>query len=120
MALSCKEICYEIVKPRFTNLTYKQFKNSIKDFDVIDVEIDGELVGAILKNGTELHALVLEKARGRWFGKKALKVINDTIKEHGKATTKVLGDYQMGHDFAIRLGFKVEQVKDGITHYIKV
>ena len=118
----CLHIAYEILKPRFGALSFLEFENHVKDFEVIPVELNGELVGAIMKNGTELHALVLEKARGKWFGKKALKVIQDTIKQHGYATTRVKDDHLMGHEFALRLGFEVDKSKNenGITHYIKV
>jgi GNAT superfamily N-acetyltransferase len=112
------QIVHDILKPRFPDLTLGQLKNDLSDFEVIPV-IRGKLIGAILRRGSELHALVIEAYRGKWFGKAELRLIRDTIKTFGHATTKVLNNHQMGHDFALRLGFEVQYKDDLMTYYEK-
>lgn len=118
--LDCLKIAYEILKPRINNLSFDDFKSQLKEFEVIPVEMDSELVGSILRKGSELHALVIDKARKLWFNKKTLKIIKETMDKYGFITTKVNNDYDMGHEFALRMGFKVDKIESGITHYIKV
>jgi hypothetical protein len=118
--MTVHEIVYEVLKPRLNGLSFDRFVEIFRDFEFIPVIVNDAEVGAILRKGAELHAVIKEEARCRWMGKKTLKMIDDVMKEHGIVTTQVMNEHEMGHTFAKRLGFVVEKQENGITHYFKV
>lgn len=115
-----RRIVFEIMLPRLpAGCSFERFSTAFSDFEFIPVSYRGQIVGAIMRHGSELHAAVRTQAQGHWFGRQAMAVIADTIARHGQATTRVMDDHAPGHRFAKRLGFKFERSDGGMTYYTK-
>ena len=84
-------------------VTFEEFQNSLDGWDVHPVHVRREVAGAILVKGPEIHACILPFAKGQWFGKKAIRVLNDTIEKNGYAQTHATT--KEGEEFVSRLGF---------------
>lgn len=115
-----RRIVFEILQPRLpAGFSFLDFERAMARFEFVPVRVAGEMVGAILRDGPELHAAVLEHARGRWVSRAVLRSVVDTVQRHGYAKTAVMNEHEMGHEFARRMGF-AEIAKDGVmTHYRK-
>ena len=82
---------------------FDDFESSLEGWSVYPVHVGTKVAGAILVNGPEIHACILPFAKGKWFGKKAIRVMNDTIEKNGYAQTHATT--QEGEEFVLRLGF---------------
>jgi hypothetical protein len=110
---------YEATAPRL-NATFEQFQQAAKDFEVIPVTVDGKTVGAILRNGPELHACIKPEGFKRWFRKEAKGILEETIARHGYAMTRVMEGNEIGDAFVKRLGFVEWRRETGVIFYKKV
>lgn len=102
-----------------SGMTMDEFWRATSDFEFLPVVLNWECVGAIMRRGSELHAAVVPTARGKWFGRRAMAVITDTISRFGMATTAVPDGQDAGHVFALRLGFERTGTGQGVTFYKK-
>lgn len=82
--------------------TQAEFLASLANWECFPVRVDGEIVGAVLRNGPELHACIEQRGRGRWAGKWVYRLIQDTKKLWGFVATRADG---VGVEFVRRLGF---------------
>lgn len=96
------DIAYESVAAR-TKISREAFDAVASTCERHTVDVDGKPAGMILVHGCEIHACIAEWAKGRWFGKKAVRVLNGVIERHGKATTSATTPD--GVEFVKRLGF---------------
>jgi GNAT superfamily N-acetyltransferase len=101
------QAAFESVKPRAPALRFDDFEEFVRGAEVHPAVVDGEVVGALIVKGPEIHACVLPKAKGRWGSKRLLSVLHRVIRTHGYATTSATT--ADGVAFVRRLGF----VQDG-------
>ena len=114
-----RRIVFDSLRDRLCGVDFEHFQRALSDFEFLPVKVGGQTVGAILRKGSELHAAVLPCARGKWIGRSQLRVVAETIRKHGEATSSVMNGHEAGHRFARRLGF-VECGRDNrITYYRK-
>lgn len=100
------------------NIGLDRFKHALMDWHVYAVEVQGDLAGAILHKGSEIHACILPEYRGKWFSRKIIKdIVFPTIKAYGKITTAVPDDKPWGRDFVEKFGFKKLRHENGATYY---
>lgn len=74
--------------------------------EIEPIMINGEIVGGLTIVGPEIHATVVDSARGKWFRKGTKKVLDRLVKEHGYALTRVDKNEVVGKRFVQRLGFR--------------
>ena len=99
-------------------LSQNEFKQRLIDWHVSPVEVNGELAGAILCKGAEIHACILQEYRGKWFSRKLAKeTLIPILKAYGKATTAVPDAKPWGRDFVEKFGFEKTRHDNGVTYY---
>lgn len=96
-------LAYESAAPRLDGMSFDAFLSGVAGFEVHPVLARGQLAGAVLVRGPEIHACVLPWARGRWFGRAEAALLNRVIDCHGAATTSATTEE--GRLFVERLGF---------------
>jgi hypothetical protein len=89
-------------------LTEDEFLKAVETWEVFPVK-----GGAVLVNGSEIHACILPEAFGKWLSKRVLKkTLMTVLEKHGRAITKVTLGNDQGERFVKRLGFqKIEEEK---------
>jgi len=97
---------FESTKDRI-NITYEQFKEDTKDFEITPVYYKNEVIGAMLVKENHVHACIKPQYKGKWFGRVALRVISKIIEEYGEAITSATTED--GRKIVESLGF----IKDG-------
>ncbi len=112
------EKAHESIKDR-ASIPFEQFKALTADWEVFPVQVDGEVVGAILRHASEIHACITSAGHGRWFMKPAIRILNETINTHGYATTSVRANNSIGDLFVRRLGFSFLREEGGNWLYRK-
>lgn len=96
------EAAWESVNTRHP-IGLAMFCESVKDWTVYPVTVDGQVAGAVLTDGPEIHACILPFAHGKWLGRWVLRLINELIEQHGYAQTHA--STAVGVEFVTRLGF---------------
>jgi hypothetical protein len=86
------------------DLSFEQFEAFAAGCDIHPVCVDGDIVGAVIVKGPDIHACILSQARGRWFSRRCALILNDVIARHGFARTSATT--QEGMEFVMRLGFR--------------
>lgn len=115
-----RAIVFSVERDRLpSGMTLDEFERATSGFEFLPVIVGGECVGAIMRRGSELHAAVVPTARGKWFGRRAMAVITDTVIRFGMATTAVPDGQDVGNAFALRLGFERTGTGQGVTFYKK-
>ena len=104
---------FKSVALRVPGLQWAAFDAVAARCEVHPVIVGGEIAGAVLVDGPELHACVMPWAIRRWMRKSHLALIDSVIAKHGKAVTSATTE--AGRQFVLRLGF----VPDG-EKYVKV
>lgn len=111
------EAAYESAKERM-HLSRDDFMATFGTWRVRPVKVRGELVGAVLVGGNQIHACIKPRGFRRWLTKGVLKdTLLAVITEHGRAITSVSKDNEIGHRFVAGLGFKPVSEADGVTWY---
>lgn len=105
-------IIQDHLNSRDIKLSLEQLEEIYKDFKFIPVKD-----GVILTKRSEMHVVVRPQSHKRWFNKKVRKIIKETLSEYGCVTTKVMNNYDVGHLFAKRLGFKETNRDSNVTYY---
>jgi hypothetical protein len=82
------------------SISFDEYKNLLRDWDVKAVVRDGECVGAVYFNDGEVHASILPEWRKKWLTRKILK----TMFAHERARTRVTPGHEYMHDILRRLG----------------
>jgi GNAT superfamily N-acetyltransferase len=97
------EAAYLSASDRLRGIGVEQFRQMLESWDVHEIKVGGDVVGAVLVNGPEIHACILPQAQGRWIGRAQLRILNNVIKKHGYA--KTTATTPTGREFVSRLGF---------------
>ena len=107
------ELIYNSVKHRI-ELDFDGFAAALKDWDVVPLSIDNEIIGGALIKGNEIHVGFgkAPKASVRAHIKLALMKV---IQEYGSAITKVASSNTKGLRFCERLGFVKLAEQDGVV-----
>jgi len=98
------QAAYESAADRLGSVTLGEFREALKQCEVHPVKVQGNIAGAVIVKGPEVHACILPWAAKRWFKKPQARILNDIIKRYGYATTSATTD--AGREFVERLGFK--------------
>jgi GNAT superfamily N-acetyltransferase len=103
---------------RLHGMDCEAFIRSLEDWAVEPIRVNGEIVGAIMINGPEIHVEVIRKGRGRWLSRRLIRsVLGRVMAEHGYALTRVNHGEEWGHEFVGRLGFEPMEVNATQTIY---
>jgi len=86
---------------RAPDMSAEQLEQRLADWDLVDI------FGAVVMiRGAEMHVGAVPEVRKRWFGRRAVAVMADVLRKHGRIETLVQKDHAPGHAFAWRLGFE--------------
>lgn len=111
------EAAYQSIGNR-ANITFGQFQESVKSWEVFPVFVKDNVAGAILLNGEEVHACILAKYKCKWLNKSLYKqVFVNRLKQYGKLKTSVLITCNEGAEFVARCGFVKVGEAEGVAHY---
>jgi hypothetical protein len=94
---------FEAVQYRL-EMTLEQFEQLTKDFEVDPIIYQGQIVGAMMVYGKEIHCCVDPALKGKWFGRSALRTLSRVIKQHGEATSSATTED--GKKLLLSLGFE--------------
>lgn len=83
--------------------TAADFVLAVSDWECHPVVVAGDLAGAVLTNGPEIHACVAPEFHGRWMSKRTLRILSGILQQYGYAVTRAATD--AGKYFVNRLGF---------------
>lgn len=110
---------YRSVLPRLPGLTFEQFRDATARCRVEPVVVRGEIAGAVLIQGAELHACILPAFFRRWLTRSVLRrTLHAVLDEHGRAITRTTAGNEVGAAFVARLGFTKIAEQDGIETYM--
>lgn len=99
-------------------ISFDEFAKAAAGWEVVPVYVSGEVAGAVLVKGHELHACILESYKSRWISKTLYKMIFvDRLKAFGKLTTSVSTTCKQGMEFVKRCGFVCVGVNNGVARY---
>lgn len=111
------EAAYESAKGR-TRMSRQDFIEAFGTWLVRPVKVRGEIVGAVLVGGNQIHACIKPQGFRRWLTKGVLQdTLLKVMAEHGRAITSVAKDNEIGHRFVAGLGFKPVSEADGVIWY---
>lgn len=88
---------------------YTQYSGFVfpEDWEVIDLYIKDQYAGFWAVKGSEIHCWRNPEFKGRWLTRQKIETMAKVLlDQHGKITTKVRLDNDVGHTFITRLGFK--------------
>lgn len=100
------EAAYLSCSDRLGGLSLPAFRAAVSGAEIHPITRGGEVIGAVIVMGPEVHACVMSGHSGHWVSKRLLKVLADVVHRYGYATTQATTE--AGHRFVKRLGFKPE------------
>lgn len=113
----CVRALYESVRGR-SHLTLEAFSHSLSRFDLLPVVVRGEVRGAVMVDGNEIHVGVEYSARGGALSRRLIrKTLGAILDAYGTAVTAVASDNPAGVRFVHRLGFEVVRQEAGVTYF---
>jgi len=90
-----------------------------EQWEIHAIEEDGELLAAVMRNGTEVHLAVAPQHQRRKFSRRrAQQFVAPLLDEYGFLTTRVLRDRTQEQRFVQRLGFKPTWRDDQFSYYL--
>jgi hypothetical protein len=94
---------YESVKDRL-NIGLVGYIEAVRDWDVVPLTEQGEIIGGVLSKGNELHVGYGKKPRAsiRPFVKQ---ILGGALDKYGYVVTSVMAENKAGLRFCERLGF---------------
>lgn len=115
MTMTPQQLLYEVVKGRLPDYVTPQiYSQFLEGWDVIPIYEGNELIGAATRQGTELHVGFIRQ--GSCIRRAIRETIGKILKEHGEVTTVVPLTNHKGLTFCRRLGFEVEDERDGVVY----
>ncbi len=84
-------------------MTFEQFEALSKQFEVVPMYANGKVCGALMIYENHIHACILSWAEGKWFNRKAARILNRIIEQFGEAITSATTE--KGRAFVLALGF---------------
>lgn len=104
---AARYVAWQSTKDR-ASWTYEEFCEATHNWVVHPVR-----GGAVLARGSELHACVFPNSMSR----KALKILDETLKEHGEVITTTSVGNLIGESFVSKLGFKKTNVINNVQYW---
>lgn len=98
------EAAFNAISYRLNGMTLEQFRQDTKDFEFTPITVGGEIAGAMIVAGKEVHCCMPPELKGRWFARVALRAINKVIEDNGEAISRATTED--GHNILIALGFE--------------
>ena len=89
--------------------TYDQFADAISDWECWPVEVGGEMAGALLVKGCELHCCIKPEFFRRWATPGMYRRVMRHKALYGRLVTRVNVDHDAGREFVERFGFRCVQ-----------
>lgn len=90
-----------------------------ESWEVHAIEEDGDLLAAVMRNGTEVHLAVAPQHQRRKFTRaRAQRFVAPLLEEHGFLTTRVLHGKLTEQLFVQRLGFKPTWADSQFQYYL--
>lgn len=97
--------------------TEQDFIDGLADWDAWPVMVGGELAGAMMVKGPEMHACILPRFFGRWASLSMYRRVMRHKALHGRLVTTVNVDHDAGREFVERFGFTVTGNTGHVLHY---
>lgn len=88
-----------------TSLSFEEFVEQVRDFDIHPVRDQGEIIGAVMTRGNEIHLGVTRTPKGAHLGE-LRSILAGIIMRHGTARTSVMHGNHAGMVFCRRIGFE--------------
>jgi hypothetical protein len=108
------------LSPRNANITRELVQATFKDWEIIKLNRNGNMVGVILRKNAEVHIVIEPTYQNSiCFIGQSRKILNETIAKYGYAETKVLTTHTTGHRLAKILGFTQTGIDQNMVRYIK-
>jgi hypothetical protein len=115
MTMTPQQLLYEAVKDRLPPyIGFDQYLSFLNDWEIIPIHEGTELIGTATRQGTELHVAFIKQ--GNCIRRAIRETIGKILKEHGEVTTVVPLTNHKGLTFCKRLGFEVEDERDGVVY----
>jgi len=86
-------------------MTFEEFAEQIKDFELLPIEDAGELIGAVMVRENEIHVGLTKTPRACHRGD-LRRILRPMFERYGEVRTAVLADNARGLRFCQRLGFE--------------
>lgn len=94
------------------------FAMRMGEWDLHPLIHHGEITGAVMVKGTEIHVALDQNCRGRYWPRRDLRqLLGGLIQQHGYAITAVMDGNETGHAFVRRLGFEPSGTAPGRIVY---
>jgi len=85
-------------------MTLNEFFSVTDKCNIVAIKHDSKIVGGMLIYCNEVHCCVDPELKGKWFGRVALRVINEIIDKYGEVISRATTED--GHKILIALGFR--------------
>lgn len=112
------ECVYEAIRERIEGVSFSQFAQAMRGWDLFPLERDGRPVGAVMTSGPVMHIAIIKEARGHWLRGLIRDRVRKMIAAHGYAATEVMDGHKIGHRLAALAGFEKVSSENGATKYI--
>lgn len=96
---------------------FDEFVADTSGWEFWPVVVGGELAGAMLVKGPEIHACILPRFFGRWASPSMYRRVLEHKKQHGRLVTTVNVDHDAGREFVERFGFTMTGNTGHVLHY---
>lgn len=97
--------------------TYDQFADAISDWECWPVEVGGEMAGALLVKGCEMHCCIKPEFFRRWATPGMYRRVMRHKALYGRLVTTVNVDHDAGREFVERFGFTMTGNTGHVLHY---
>jgi hypothetical protein len=104
---------YESVKQRLP-INFSQFQEALKDWEFVPLTENGQIIGAVMLKGNEIHVGYGKKPRAS-IKKHIKQTLNNLLDKYGEVVTSVQKGNDRGLAFCKRLNFiQIGQENDKI------
>lgn len=91
----------------------------LHDCEAIPGYVDGQLVAALLRKGTEVHFAISKQHRGKIISRRRIReFLQPVLDEYGFLTTRLLHDRKGQQRFIERIGFKKTWSDDKCNYFM--
>ncbi|NYS10339.1 hypothetical protein PBR31_00030 [Xanthomonas phage PBR31] len=105
---------YQSVEARLpAGFSFADFERAIADWEVIPVMEGGEVIGAVMVKGNELH--VGFSRQGACIRGEIKRIFKPLLQKFGELVTTVCADNKRGLSFCKRLGFEEIEMSGGVV-----
>jgi hypothetical protein len=111
------KLVHQSISDRYS-IAFEDFEKVMDGWDIIPLEQNGQLLGAVITKGAELHVGYGIKPQGSII-KHIKATLVKLIEKYGYAVTTVENNYPVGLQFCKRLGF-YEIKEENSKIYLKI